>query len=107
MGGKKTAGDGALDMPAPQAGEQVSGSAGPLAALTRAANTMQEQPASTIRYVIPRPYSAGEHYDIVTADVVKRYEDPDLLDLVYGDTEVTAARRSQRQEPGTWYEVTP
>jgi hypothetical protein len=61
-----------------------------------------------VRYVVNRPYSAGEAHDVVTARVVKTYdEDPGLLDLAYGPKEdataVTAACRSDRQEPGTWH----
>lgn len=64
----------------------------------------EAEPVRTVRYVINRPYSAGETPDIVTASVVGRHEDPDVLDLAYGDTQVQRVRRSNRQEPGTWHE---
>lgn len=61
-------------------------------------------PARTVRYVVNRPYSAGEPYDIVTASVVREHEDPSLLDLAHGSNEVQRVRRSDRQEPGTWHQ---
>lgn len=70
-----------------------------------------EEQGRTVLYVVNRPYSAGEAPDIVKAQVRKEYEDdPDTLDLTFTDprTEDAAdakrARRSDRQEPGTWHE---
>lgn len=61
-------------------------------------------PAHTVRYVVNRPYSAGEPYDIVTASVVKEHDDQNVLDLAYGDQQAEHVRRSDRQEPGTWHQ---
>lgn len=77
-----------------------------------AAAGAEEPAARTVRYVVNRPYSAGEHYDIVDAEVVHEYEgEEDLLRLKLIDPpegvepDVKHVRRSDRQEPGTWFEV--
>jgi len=75
-----------------------------------AAGASEGEVARTVRYVLNRPYSAGEPPEVVTAAVKKEHdEDPDLLDLVLdgagdGEAVVKGARRSDRQEPGTWFE---
>ena len=65
----------------------------------------------SVFYVVNRPYSAGEAPDIVPARVRREHEgDPDVLDLYIrakdngGEPlDVYGVRRSERQEPGTWY----
>lgn len=72
----------------------------------------QPQPASAdeVSYVANRPYSAGEPPDIVPARVKRQVgADPNILDLIVEgpggeDVEVLNVRRSDRQEPGTWFE---
>lgn len=66
--------------------------------------------ARDIRYVGPRPLSAGEPPDIVPARVKHQVgDDPNTLDLIIvgadgEDAEVLNVRRSDRQEPGTWFD---
>ncbi len=69
----------------------------------------ETQPPRRVLYVVARPYSAGESYDVVTAKV-KGEDDKDktLLDLLVPgpdgkDVTVKDVRRSDRQEPGTWF----
>jgi hypothetical protein len=68
-------------------------------------------PARTVKFVVSRPYSAGEPYDIVEAEVTHEYEDEaDLLRLRLispprgVEPDVKRAPRSDRREPGTWFE---
>lgn len=67
--------------------------------------------ARDIKYVGTRPLSAGEPPDIVPARVKRQVgDDPNMLDLIIvgpggEDVEVLNVRRSDRQEPGTWFEV--
>lgn len=72
-----------------------------------------EEPAGRIvKYVVNRPYSAGEAYDIVDAEVTHEYEGEEdvlrlrLIDPPSGvEDDVKRVRRSDRREPGTWFEV--
>jgi hypothetical protein len=63
-----------------------------------------------VRYVINRPLSAGESPEIVPARIKRQVgDDPNILDLIVAgpdgkDEEVLNVRRSDRQEPGTWFE---
>lgn len=71
-----------------------------------------EAPAvRTVKYVVNRPYSAGEPLDIVDAEVAHEYEDEeDLLRLKLinpprgVDDDVKRVRRSDQREVGTWFE---
>jgi|ERR1044072_3731286 hypothetical protein len=69
----------------------------------------ETQPPRTVQYVVARPYSAGEPYDVVTAKIKGQDEkDATLLDLLIPgpdgkDVTVKDVRRSDRQEPGTWF----
>lgn len=71
-----------------------------------------EAPAGrTVKYVVNRPYSAGEHHDIVDAQVTHEYEEEeDLLRLRLinpprgVEDDVKRVRRSERREVGTWFE---
>lgn len=81
-------------------------------AAASAAPAEQGEESRTVKYVVNRPYSAGEAPDIATARVKKEYEDdPDLLDLVIidpghgGEPTVKGVRRSDRREVGTWFEL--
>jgi hypothetical protein len=66
--------------------------------------------AREVQYVGTRPLSAGEPPDIVPARVKRQVgDDPNLLDLIIegpdgNDAEVLNVRRSDRQEPGAWFE---
>jgi hypothetical protein len=63
-----------------------------------------------IQYVVNRPLSAGESPDIIPARIKRQVgDDPNILDLIVAgpdgkDAEVLNVRRSNRQEPGTWFE---
>jgi hypothetical protein len=77
-----------------------------------AAEEAEAPPVRTVKYVVNRPYSAGEPHDIVDAEVVHEYEDEDgllrlkLIDPPPGvDADVKRVRRSDRRELGTWFEV--
>lgn len=67
--------------------------------------------AREVQYVGTRPLSAGEPPDIVPARVKRQIgDDPNVLDLIIEgpggeDVEVLNVRRSDRQEPSTWFEV--
>lgn len=71
-----------------------------------------EAPAvRTVKYVVNRPYSAGEAPDIVDAEVTHEYEDgEDLLRLKLinpprgVEEDQKRVRRSDRREVGTWFE---
>lgn len=72
----------------------------------------EETAARTVKYVVNRPYSAGEHYDIVDAEVTHEYEDEDdllrlkLIDAPAGvEEDQKRVRRSDRREPGMWFEM--
>ena len=71
----------------------------------------QGEDARTVKYVVNRPYSAGEPLDIVEAEVTHEYEDgEDLLRLHLIDPprgvedDVKRVRRSDRREVGTWFD---
>lgn len=74
-----------------------------------ATSTTTPQPR-VVQYVGTRPLSAGESPDIVPARVKHQVgDDPNTLDLIIvgadgENVEVLGVRRSDRQEPGTWYE---
>ncbi len=77
-----------------------------------AAAEAEEPAARVVRYMVNRPYSAGEHPDIVDAEVVHEYEGEEdllrlrLIDPPRGvDDDARRVRRSDRHEPGTWFEV--
>jgi hypothetical protein len=77
-----------------------------------AAETAEEAAIRTVKYVVNRPYSAGEHLDIVDAEVAHEYEDEtDLLRLKLinppADVEEDQkrVRFSDRHELGTWFEA--
>ena len=65
--------------------------------------------AREVLYVGTRPLSAGESPDIIPARVKRQVgDDPNVLDLIIigpggEDVEVLNVRRSDRQEPGTWF----
>lgn len=65
----------------------------------------------SVSYVVNRPYSAGEHFDIITAYVKKEHEDDaDVLDLAVepgAAATFKGVRRSDAREPGTWHETPP
>jgi hypothetical protein len=76
-----------------------------------AADEAEEPAARVVKYVVNRPYSAGEAPDIVDAEVTHEYEDEDgllrlrLVDPPRGvEDDVKRVRRSDRREPGTWFE---
>ena len=76
-----------------------------------AVKAAEETPARLVRYVVNRPYSAGEAFDIVDAEVAHEYEgEKDLLRLRLVnpprgvDDDVKRVPRSDRREPGTWHE---
>jgi hypothetical protein len=82
----------------------------PAADEATAEETATPTTARKVKYVVNRPYSAGEHYDIVDAEVTHEYEgEADLLRLKLinppADVEEDQkrVRRSDRQEPGTWH----
>jgi hypothetical protein len=59
-----------------------------------------------VSYVVNRPYSAGEHPDIVEATVAKVHDKKvGVVDIeVGGDEEKkTSVGFSERREPGTWH----
>jgi hypothetical protein len=65
----------------------------------------------TVRYVVNRPYSAGEAPDIVDAEVTHEYEDEGgllrlrLVNPPRGvEEDQKRVRHSDRREPGTWFE---
>ena len=66
--------------------------------------------ARKVQYVGTRPLSAGESPDIIPARVKRQVgDDPNILDLIIEDpggedVEVLNVRRSDRQQPGTWFE---
>lgn len=67
--------------------------------------------ARVVKYVVNRPYSAGEPLDIVDAEVTHEYEDEDdllrlkLINPPRGvDDDQKRVRRSDRREVGTWFE---
>lgn len=71
----------------------------------------EEPTARTVKYVVNRPYSAGEPFDIVDAEVVHEYEDgEDLLRLRLlnpppgVEEDVKRVRRSDDRALGTWFE---
>jgi hypothetical protein len=83
------------------------------AAGAAAAEEAAEPTARVVRYVVNRPYSAGEPFDIVDAEVAHEYEDEDgllrlkLIDPPPGvEADVKRVRRSDLREVGTWFEVT-
>lgn len=83
------------------------------AAAPAAAAEAEEPTARVVRYVVNRPYSAGEAPDIVDAEVVHEYEDEaDLLRLKLinpprgVDDDQKRVRRSDLRELGTWFEET-
>ncbi|HEX8686573.1 MAG TPA: hypothetical protein VF654_08725 [Pyrinomonadaceae bacterium] len=77
-----------------------------------AATEEAEEPAArVVKYVVNRPYSAGEAPDIVDAEVTHEYEDEDgllrlrLVDPPRGvEDDVKRVRRSDAREVGTWFE---
>lgn len=79
---------------------------------TDAAAEEKSPAARHVRYVKNRPYSAGEAPEVVPARVRREHEtDTDALDLYVrakdngGEPlELYGVRRSERQDPGTWYE---
>jgi hypothetical protein len=77
---------------------------------TNAAPATQTPQPRVVQYVSTRPLSAGEPPDIVPARVKRQVgDDPNILDLIIvgpggEDVEVLEVRRSDRQEPGTWFE---
>jgi hypothetical protein len=86
----------------------------PIRRAADAAGTTETAEAGTraVKYVVARPYSAGEAPDIVDAEVTHEYEDEDdllrlkLIDPPRGvDEDVKRVRRSDRREPGTWFEA--
>lgn len=108
--GRETAGDAAdvivreapADAPAQVPAEEPAGAA---------VKAAEETPARRVRYVVNRPYSAGEAPDIVDAGVVHEYEgEKDLLRLRLinpprgVDDDVKRVPRSDRREIGTWHE---
>lgn len=73
------------------------------------AETVEAVEARTVKYVVNRPYSAGEALDIVDAEVTHEYEDGLLrLRLINPprgvEDDVKRVRRSDRREVGTWFE---
>lgn len=88
-------------------GKKAAGGAAEVAAEGEA----EASAARVVKYVVNRPYSAGEPYDIVDAQVTHEYEDgEDLLRLRLVDPprgvedDVKRVRRSERREVGTWFE---
>lgn len=85
-------------------------------ATKKAAGAVAEEEAAApaarvVRYVVNRPYSAGEPFDIVDAQVVHEYEgEEDVLRLELIDPprgveeDQKRVRRSDRREVGTWFE---
>jgi hypothetical protein len=82
------------------------------AAAPAATGAEAEEPVvRTVKYVVNRPYSAGESLDIVDAEVVHEYEgEEDLLRLKLinpprgVDEDQKRVRRSDLREVGTWFE---
>jgi hypothetical protein len=81
------------------------------AAAGSAAEEAEVPAVRTVKYVVNRPYSAGEAPDIVDAEVTHEYEDEgDLLRLKLIDPprgvepDVKRVRRSALREVGTWFE---
>jgi hypothetical protein len=77
-----------------------------------AASEAEEPAARVVKYVVNRPYSAGEAPDIVDAEVTHEYEDgADLLRLKLIDPprgveeDQKRVRRSDLRDVGTWFEV--
>jgi hypothetical protein len=82
------------------------------AASAAAAEEAEEPAARVVRYVVNRPYSAGEPLDIVDAEVVHEYEGEEdvlrlkLIDPPRGvDEDQKRVRRSDRHDVGTWFEL--
>lgn len=78
---------------------------------TAGAEEAKAEDVRTVRYVVNRPYSAGEAPDIVDAEVTHEYEDEaDLLRLRLVnpprgvEEDQKRVRRSDRREVGTWFE---
>lgn len=76
-----------------------------------AADEAEGPAVRTVKYVVNRPYSAGEPPDIVEAEVVHEYEDEDdllrlkLIDPPRGvDEDQKRVRHSDLREVGTWFE---
>lgn len=76
-----------------------------------AAEEAEEPAVRVVKYVVNRPYSAGEPLDIVDAEVTHEYEDEDgLLRLRLTnpprgvDDDQKRVRHSDRREVGTWFE---
>jgi hypothetical protein len=76
-----------------------------------AAGEAEGPAARVVKFVVNRPYSAGEHYDIVDAEVTHEDEDEDdllrlkLIDPPRGvDDDQKRVRRSDLREVGTWFE---
>jgi hypothetical protein len=68
-------------------------------------------PARVVKYVVNRPYSAGEAPDIVDAEVTHEYEDgEDLLRLRLVnpprgvEDDVKRVRRDDARALGTWFD---
>ena len=85
--------------------------AGKRAASDAAAAETEAPTARTVKYVVNRPYSAGEPFDIVDAEVTHEYEDEDdllrlkLINPPRGvDDDQKRVRRSDQREVGTWFE---
>jgi hypothetical protein len=71
-----------------------------------------EAPAArVVKYVVNRPYSAGEPYDVVDAEVTHEYEDEDdllrlrLVNPPRGvEPDVKRVRRDDSRALGTWFD---
>lgn len=88
-------------------GKKAAGGAAEVAAEGEA----EASAARVVKYVVNRPYSAGEPLDIVDAEVVHEYEgEEDLLRLRLADPprgvedDQKRVRHSDRREVGTWFE---
>ena len=82
------------------------------AAEKEVAEEAAEAAVRTVKYVVNRPYSAGEAPDIVDAEVVHEYEDEeDLLRLKLinpprgVEEDVKRVRRDDARTLGTWFDV--
>jgi hypothetical protein len=71
----------------------------------------REAEVRTVKYVVNRPYSAGEPFDIVDAQVAHEYEDEeDLLRLRLinpprgVEEDVKRVRLGDAGAPGTWFD---
>jgi hypothetical protein len=81
------------------------------AAGAAAAEEAEGPAVRTVKYVVARPYSAGESHDIVDAEVVHEYEGEEdvlrlkLIDPPRGvDEDQKRVRHSDLREVGTWFE---